>query len=60
MRQGLVGAGLPADYAEFLLVILGAFKAGYSERITDSVQRIAGKSPIRFEEYAQDFKAHWA
>ena len=60
MRQGLLGAGLPADYAEFLLVILGAFKAGHSERITDSVQRIAGKSPIRFEEYAQDFKAHWA
>ena len=60
MRQGLLGAGLPADYAEFLLVILGAFKAGYSERITDGVQRITGKAPIRLEQYAQDFKAHWA
>jgi uncharacterized protein YbjT (DUF2867 family) len=60
MRQGLLGAGLPADYTEFLLVILGAFKAGYSERITDGVQRITGQAPIRFEQYAQDFKAHWA
>ena len=60
MRQGLLGAGLPADYAEFLLVILGAFKAGYAAGITDTVQRITGKAPIRLEQYAQDFKAHWA
>jgi len=60
MRQGLLGAGLPADYAEFLLVILGAFKAGYAERTTDAVQRITGQAPIRLERYAQDFKAHWA
>lgn len=60
MRQGLLGAGLPKDYAEFLLVILGAFKAGYAERVTDGVQRITGKPPIRFAQYAQDFKMHWA
>lgn len=60
MRQGLLGAGLPADYTEFLLVILGAFKAGFAERTTDTVQHIIGTAPIRFEQYAQDFKAHWA
>ena len=60
MRQGLLGAGLPADYAEFLLVILGAFKAGFAERTTDTVRRITGQAPIRLERYAQDFKAHWA
>lgn len=60
MREGLLGAGLPTDYAEFLLVILGAFKAGYAERVTDGVQRITGKPPIRFAQYAQDFKGHWA
>lgn len=60
MRQGLLGAGLPTDYAEFLLVILGAFKAGHSAGITDSVQRITGRAPIRLEQYAQDFKSHWA
>lgn len=60
MRQALLGLGLPADYAEFMLMILGAFKAGYSATITDAVERIAGKAPIRFEQYAQDFRAQWA
>jgi uncharacterized protein YbjT (DUF2867 family) len=60
MRQGLLGAGLPADYTAFLLVILGAFKAGFAERTTDSVQRITGQAPIRFQQYAQDFRANWA
>jgi uncharacterized protein YbjT (DUF2867 family) len=60
MREGLLGAGLPADYADFLLVILGAFKAGFAERTTDAVSRITGRAPIRLEQYAQDFKAHWA
>ena len=60
MRQGLLGAGLPADYTEFLLTILGAFKAGFAEHITDSVRQITGQEPIRLEQYAQDFKSHWA
>lgn len=60
MRQGLLAAGLPADYTEFLLVILDAFKDGHAAAITDTVQRITGKAPILLEQYAQDFKAHWA
>ena len=59
MRDGLLAAGLPAAYAEFLLVILGFFKAGYSERITDAVQTVTGRPPIRFAQYAQDHRAHW-
>jgi uncharacterized protein YbjT (DUF2867 family) len=59
MRDGLLAAGLPAAYAEFLLVILGFFKAGYSERIADAVQTVTGKPPIRFAQYAQDHRAHW-
>ena len=60
MRQILLGAGVPADFTEFMLAILGAFKAGYVERITDGVQRITGRAPIRIEQYAQEHKAHWA
>ena len=59
MREGLLGAGLPSDYAEFLIFILGAFKAGYSERVTDEVRRITGQDPISFEHYAQDHRAAW-
>ncbi len=59
MRQALLGAGLPADYAEFLLLILGFFKAGYAERSTDSVQRITGQAPRRFEAYAREHRQAW-
>lgn len=60
MRQGLLGAGLPADYSEFLLMILGYFKLGYSERTTDAVQRITGVAPRSMTQYAKDYAAHWA
>ncbi|HEX6363082.1 MAG TPA: NAD(P)H-binding protein [Albitalea sp.] len=60
LRQALLGAGLNADYAEFLLVILGFLAAGYSERTTDSVQRLLGRAPIDFERYAQDHREAWA
>jgi uncharacterized protein YbjT (DUF2867 family) len=60
MREVLLGAGLPGDYAESLIFILGAFKAGYSERVTDEVRRITGQDPIAFEQYAQDHRAAWA
>lgn len=56
MRPGLLAAGLPADYAEFLLVILHYFKLGYSERITDAVPTITGRAPRRFADYAQDYR----
>ncbi len=59
MLAGLKGAGLPPAYAEFLVTILGYFKAGYAERVTDAVPRITGRAPIAFETYAQDHCAHW-
>lgn len=60
MLQGLLGAGLPRPYAEFLVLILGYFAAGTAERRTDAVQRITGRAPRRFEAYAREFRAQWA
>jgi uncharacterized protein YbjT (DUF2867 family) len=59
LRPGLLGAGLPADYVEFLLLILGYFKMGYSERVTDAVQHITGRAPRSIEAYAKDYRAAW-
>jgi uncharacterized protein YbjT (DUF2867 family) len=59
MRSGLLGAGVPAPYAEFLLLILGYFKAGYSERTTDAVQTILGRAPGTLAQYAKDYRAAW-
>jgi uncharacterized protein YbjT (DUF2867 family) len=60
MRPGLLAAGLPAAYADFLLLILGYFKLGYSERITTAVQDITGKTPRRFADYAREYRAAYA
>ena len=59
MREGLLGAGLPADYVEFMLVILRFFKLGYNERTTDAVARITGAAPRSLAQYAQDYQAAW-
>jgi uncharacterized protein YbjT (DUF2867 family) len=59
MRGILLGAGLPADYTEVLLTILDYLKQGAAERTTDAVQTITGKSPIRFAQYAQDYRQAW-
>lgn len=60
MRDGLLSAGLPKDYAEFMLVILDFFRQGYSERITDSVEKITGRKPITFNTYAEDYRKSWS
>jgi uncharacterized protein YbjT (DUF2867 family) len=59
MRGALLQAGLPPAYAEFLLMILGYFKLGYSERTTDAVQTLLGRPPIALEQYAADYRGAW-
>jgi len=59
MRGALLQAGLPPAYAEFLLMILGYFKLGYSERTTDAVQTLLGRPPITLEQYAADYRSAW-
>ena len=59
MLDGLLQAGVPRDYAEFLVLILGFFKAGYAERTTDAVQAITGRAPRRFADYARDHRQAW-
>ena len=59
MYDGLRGAGLPENYAKFLIVILEYFKLGYAERTTDNVALITGEKPRTIESYAQDYKSSW-
>jgi uncharacterized protein YbjT (DUF2867 family) len=59
MRSNLLAAGLPADYSEFLLLILSFFKLGYSAAVLPTVEEITGKAPISFRQYAQDYRQAW-
>jgi uncharacterized protein YbjT (DUF2867 family) len=58
-RKGLVAAGLPQDYADFLVLIFGFLKEGYNARVTNDVQTILGRAPIGIKKYAQDYKQAW-
>jgi uncharacterized protein YbjT (DUF2867 family) len=58
-QSGLLGAGLPKDYAQFLGAIMGFLKEGYSERATSSVKDITGRAPRSLEQYANDYKINF-
>lgn len=58
-QQALTSAGLPQDYVGFLAYIASALKSGAASPITDNIKRITGKAPIRFDQYAADFRAKW-
>lgn len=60
MHAALLGAGLPASYADFLVLILGFLAAGYNAAVTDGVHRVLGRDPIAFARYAQDHRTAWA
>lgn len=59
MREGLLQAGLPPAYADFMLLILSYFKAGYAAHTTEAVRTVTGQAPRRFAAYAQEFKQAW-
>ncbi len=58
-KKGLLGAGLPEDYSDFLNYIASALRDGYAAPVTDSIKKITGKSPLTFEQYAADHKDAW-
>jgi len=58
-KKSLLGAGLPEDYSDFLLMIMGALKEGYNASIFDSVKKILGRNPKTFKSYVEDFKQNW-
>lgn len=59
VKQGLVQAGLSEGYSDFLLMILDAFKQGYSAAITPDVEAIIGREPITFAQYARDYRTQY-
>ena len=59
LKSGLLGAGLPADYTDFLLLIMGFLKEGYNGGLTDNVEKILGRKPHSVKDYTRDFKNSW-
>ncbi|MDX1957425.1 MAG: NAD(P)H-binding protein [Leptospiraceae bacterium] len=59
-KKGLLSAGLPNDYSEFLVMIAQSLKEGNAAPITTAVKDICGKSAIKFQDYAEANKKAWS
>lgn len=55
-----IAMGVPPDYAGFLSFLFSAIRQGYDDFLTDGVQRVLGRQPRRFVDWAQDHGAAWS
>ncbi|HEX7078993.1 MAG TPA: SDR family oxidoreductase [Candidatus Eisenbacteria bacterium] len=56
-REAMIGMGMPAWLAEALVELYAVWGSGKSADVTDAFERIAGKNPRPFEEFAKDYAA---
>lgn len=56
MREQLQVAGLPHEYSEYLLFILDTLKQGYADSVSPDVEKVLGRPPISFRQYAEDHR----
>jgi len=59
MREMMVKAGMPEDYATFLTSLEEKIKNGSEDRVTDTVQRVTGHAPRSLAEFAAAHAAVW-
>ncbi len=53
-RDSMLGQGMPAILVDALIEFCGAIKAGQCATVTDTVQKLTGKSPRTFESWTQE------
>jgi len=58
-KSGLLSAGLPAAYADVLVMLFGFLREGYAAGVTNHVQAITGSKPRSLETYVTDHQQQW-
>ena len=53
-RQGLIGAGIPAPYAEQLVELARYYAAGRASKVTTAVRDVTGREPLRFDQFSRE------
>lgn len=51
---------LSASYLELLSMLYAGVRQGWTERTSDDVQRVLGRAPITFAQFAKDHRAVWS
>ncbi len=59
LKKGLLTAGLPADYVDFMLMIFGFLHDGNNARLTPSVKDVLGREPRTVKDYVKTFQQAW-
>jgi uncharacterized protein YbjT (DUF2867 family) len=53
-KEGAVAAGIPGWYAEALLNLYQSYLAGGAQQVTRDVERVTGKGPRSFDQFARE------
>ena len=54
LRYGMLDMGMPEPLADRLLDLERYFREGHASRVTDDIERVTGRAPRRFADYARE------
>ncbi len=52
-------AGVPAETVDRLGELWGMYAAGHAEAVSPDVERVAGRPPYTFRQFAEDHRTLW-
>jgi len=53
-KQGAIAAGMPEAYAEAILSLIRYYDGGHASQVTQDFERVAGRKPTAFDQFARD------
>ena len=59
-RQAMAEMGSPEKMIDVLMGLNNVIRDGHTAAVTDAVEKVSGRAPRAFEEFARDFAAEWA
>jgi len=59
-KEGMVAAGIPAFYADYLIDLNRVYREGGGAGVTDTVRSVTGSAARSFDEFARDHAAAFA
>ena len=57
--KGMLDAGMPSWMVDSMMQLHAIDKAGFAGTVTDSVQKVTGRAPASFAQFAQQHAARW-
>lgn len=58
-KKALLATGVPEPYADALIDLIHYYMTGAAQEITPDVERVAGKKPTTFGQFARDYAWVW-